>query len=47
MTELTALSATTLAAGIKSKAYSCVEIMQAYLNRIDEVNPQLMRLFSV
>ncbi|PIQ42403.1 MAG: amidase [Gammaproteobacteria bacterium CG11_big_fil_rev_8_21_14_0_20_46_22] len=41
MTELTALSATTLATGIKNKTYSCVEVMQAYLNKVDQVNPQL------
>lgn len=41
MSELTALSATALVERIKNKMHSCVEIMQAYLNKIDQVNPAL------
>lgn len=37
--DLTALSATNLSIAIKTKQASCVEVMQAYLDRIDQYNP--------
>lgn len=39
MQELTSLSAKKLAQLIKEKKVSCVEVIQAYLNRIAQVNP--------
>lgn len=41
MQNLTSISATKLALLIKNKKVSCVEVMQAHLNRIAEVNPKL------
>src|SRR5689334_22834609 len=41
MQDLTALSAKKLAELIKEKTLSCVEVMQAYLNRIDQVNHKI------
>ena len=44
MDELTRISAKKLITGIKNKSYSCVDVMHAYLQRIDEVNPTLNAL---
>jgi aspartyl-tRNA(Asn)/glutamyl-tRNA(Gln) amidotransferase subunit A len=41
MTEITNLSATEIASGIKSKEYSAVEVAQAHLDRIDAVDSKL------
>lgn len=41
MPELTTLSATNLLKGIKNKTHSCAEIMSAYLEKVDQVNPCL------
>lgn len=41
MSDLTTLSAMELVAAIHNKTYSCVEVMQAYLNRVQVVNPKL------
>jgi amidase len=41
LTELTAMSATALAAAIRQKRVSSREVVQAYLDRIDQVNPQI------
>ena len=41
MEELIFLSAKKLAGLISDKKYSCVEIMQAYLDRIAKVNPHI------
>lgn len=38
-TDLTGLSATELSIAIRTKQASCVEVMQAYLNRINKYNP--------
>jgi len=38
-TDLTDLSATELSIAIRTKQVSCVEVMQAYLNRINKYNP--------
>jgi Amidase len=40
-TNLTVMSASRLARLIRNRGVSSVEVVQAYLNRIDEVNPQL------
>ena len=47
MSELTESSAKTLANLIKSKQVSCLEVMQAHLNRIAEVNPRINALVQV
>ena len=44
--DLTALSATELSLAIKTKQTSCVEVMQAYLKRIDRYNPVYNALIS-
>ncbi len=44
--DLTALSATELSLAIKTKQTSCVEVMQAYLERIDLYNPVYNALIS-
>ena len=41
MTRITHLSATALAAGIRNGSFCSVEVVQAYLQRIAEVNPRL------
>lgn len=41
MTEITNLSATEIVANIKNKTFSCREVMQAHLNKIQQVNPSL------
>jgi amidase len=41
MSDLTTISATKLAARIRDKVYSCSEVMQAYLHRIEQVQPKL------
>lgn len=38
-TEITAMSASQLSVAIRSRQVSCVEVMQAYLDRIHQVNP--------
>lgn len=47
MSELTESSAKTLANLIKSKQVSCLEVMQAHLDRIAEVNPRINALVQV
>ncbi len=44
---ITALSASDLSKAIHSKAYSCVEVMQAYLKRIAKVNPTYNAIISL
>jgi amidase len=44
---ITALSASSLSKAIHSKAYSCVEVMQAYLKRIADVNPAYNAIISL
>ncbi len=45
--DITRLDATALSAAIHSKAYSCTEVMQAYLKRIDAVNPTYNAIISL
>jgi amidase len=45
--EITKLSATELSKAIHSKAYSCVEVMQAYLKRIKAINPSYNAIISM
>jgi amidase len=47
VSELTESSAKTLANLIKSKQVSCLEVMQAHLDRIAEVNPRINALVQV
>lgn len=47
MLDVTLLSASDLSKAIHSKAYSCVEVMQAYLKRIAEVNPTYNAIISL
>jgi len=47
MTELTELTAEKLAAGIAAKQFSCRELMQATLRRIERVNPQCNAIVSL
>ena len=47
MSELTESSAKTLANLIKSKQVSCLEVMQAHLDRIAEVTPRINALVQV
>lgn len=44
MHELTAISGKQLASRIKAKQVSCVEVMQAYLDRIEAINPLINAL---
>jgi amidase len=41
MTELWTLSARELAGGIARKDFSCIEVVEAHLRRIEAVNPAL------
>src|SRR4051812_10905468 len=45
--ELWRWSATRLAAAIRDRAVSCVEVMQAHLGRIEAVNPALNAIFTL
>ncbi len=45
--EITALDANALSLAIHQKAYSCAEVMQAYLARIDLVNPTYNAIISL
>ncbi len=45
--EITQLDATALSKAIHSKAYSCAEVMQAYLHRIAAVNPRYNAIISL
>ena len=47
MADITALSASDLSKAIHSKAFSCVEVMKAYLARIAEVNPTYNAIISL
>ena len=40
MTEIVNLDAVALSRAIKSKQVSCVEVMNAYLDHIDALNPR-------
>ncbi|MFM2084937.1 MAG: hypothetical protein RLY95_1755 [Pseudomonadota bacterium] len=44
---ITALSASELSKAIHNKTYSCIEVMQAYLNRIAKVNPAYNAIISL
>ena len=44
---ITELSANELSQAIHAKEVSCVEVMQAYLQRIDQVNPHFNALVSL
>lgn len=46
-TEIVALSASELSAGIHQKRFSCLEVMQAYLAQIDTHNPRVNALVSM
>ena len=46
-TDLTSLSASQLSAGIKQSQISCVEVMQAYLQRIHRYNPVYNAIVSM
>jgi amidase len=45
--DITDLDAVALAAAIASRAVSCVEVMTAYLDRIDRLNPQLNAIVNL
>lgn len=47
MQDITAISAKKLASLIKNKKISCVEVMQAYLDRIAKVNPKTNALIEL
>ncbi len=47
MTDITLLSASDLSKAIHSKAYSCVEVMQAFLKRIALLNPTYNAIISL
>jgi fatty acid amide hydrolase len=46
MSELVRLTATALAAGIRSGEFSAVEVAAAHINRIEQVNPRLNALIA-
>jgi amidase len=45
--EITSLSASALSKAIHSKRFSCVQVMQAYLDRIAAVNPTYNAIISL
>ena len=45
--EITNLDALALSKAIKSKKYSCVEVMETYLDKIDELNPKVNAIVSL
>jgi amidase len=45
--EITALDALDLSAAIEAKKYSCVEVMRAYLDRINEVNDRFNAIVAL
>ncbi|WP_353622869.1 hypothetical protein [Aliirhizobium terrae] len=45
--EITALSATSLSEAIHDGRASCVEVMQAYLKRIERLNPSVNAIVSL
>ncbi len=45
--DITALDALDLAAAIEAKQYSCREVMRAYLDRINEVNPRFNAIVAL
>lgn len=45
--DITQLDAVSLSAAIKSRRYSCVEVMTAYLDQIDQLNPQVNAIVSL
>ena len=47
VTSITALSASDLSAAIHSRQFSCREVMQAYLQRIADVNPRVNAIVSL
>jgi amidase len=47
MTEITKLSASELSKAIHSKAFSCLDVMRAYLARIAKVNPTYNAIISL
>src|SRR5271167_2906868 len=46
-TEIVQLSGIALASAIKSKQVSCVEVMNAYLDRVDRLNPRVNAIVSL
>ena len=46
-TDITGLSALELSMGIKTKQFSCYEVMQAYLDRIKKFNPTYNAIISM
>lgn len=46
-TDITSLSALELSIGIKTKQFSCVEVMEAYLSRIHKFNPVYNAIISM
>lgn len=47
MTDLTALDAETLSRALAAREISCVEVMAAFLDRIDRVNPAINAIISL
>ena len=45
--EIVNLDAVALSRAIKSKQVSCVEVMNAYLDRIERLNPQVNAIVSL
>ncbi|MGC1398670.1 MAG: hypothetical protein WA827_08980, partial [Candidatus Binatus sp.] len=45
--EIVNLDAVTLSRAIKSKQVSCVEVMSAYLDRIERLNPRVNAIVSL
>jgi len=45
--DITALSAVALSEAIRTRAVSCVEVMGAYLDRIERLNPPVNAIVSL
>lgn len=45
--DITRLDAKSLSSAIKSRQFSCVEVMSAYLDHIDQLNPQVNAIVSL
>src|SRR5208282_6289916 len=46
-TEIVNLSANALSSAIRSKQVSCVEVMSAYLDRVERLNPRVNAIVSL
>jgi len=46
-TEITSLDALALAAAVKSRQFSCVQVMDAFLDRIELLNPRVNAIVSL